>query len=107
MILFEYLTLLLHPYVAEITHHTPVYELIIFVCIAALLIPTHHRIEHWLIEKLTCRRHHIEALHKAHPKENNKNLPVVHRKVFIYKSIQFNQEFLLVWSMQNPCRLYQ
>ncbi|HQV60829.1 MAG TPA: hypothetical protein PLG08_08635 [Chitinophagaceae bacterium] len=69
LILFEYLTLLLHPYVAEITHHTPVYELIIFVCIAALLIPTHHRIEHWLIEKLTCRRHHIEALHKAHPKE--------------------------------------
>jgi tetratricopeptide (TPR) repeat protein len=52
LILFEYLTLLLHPYVAELTHHTPVYEMLIFVAIAAVLIPTHHRIEHWLIHKL-------------------------------------------------------
>ncbi|MEO5685481.1 MAG: tetratricopeptide repeat protein [Chitinophagaceae bacterium] len=53
LIFFEYLTLLLHPYVLEITHHTPVYEIFIFVAIAALLIPAHHRLEHWLIEKLT------------------------------------------------------
>jgi len=52
LILFEYLTLLLHPYVLEITHHTPVLEIMIFVAIAAILIPAHHRIEHWLIEKL-------------------------------------------------------
>ena len=56
IILFEYLTLLLHPYVAEITHHTPVYEMLIFVTIAAILIPGHHRIEHWLIEKLIQKR---------------------------------------------------
>ncbi len=56
LILFEYLTLLLHPYVAEITHHTPVYEMLIFVTIAAILIPAHHRIEHWLIEKLIQKR---------------------------------------------------
>ncbi|MBC7934332.1 MAG: tetratricopeptide repeat protein [Rhizobacter sp.] len=53
LILFEYLTLLLHPRVVEFTHHTPFYELLIFVGIAALLIPAHHRIEHWLIKKLT------------------------------------------------------
>jgi tetratricopeptide (TPR) repeat protein len=53
LIFFEYLTLLLHPYVLNLTHHTPVFEIMIFVCIAAILIPTHHRIEHWLIEKLT------------------------------------------------------
>ncbi len=53
LLLFEYLTLLLHPFVAELTHHTPVIELLIFVGIAAVLIPGHHRIEHWLIEKLT------------------------------------------------------
>ena len=53
LLLFEYLTLLLHPYVAELTHHTPVYEMFIFVTIAAILIPSHHRIEHWLIHKLT------------------------------------------------------
>jgi hypothetical protein len=52
LILFEYLTLLLHPAVAEFTNHTPVYEILIFVAIAAILIPGHHRIENWLIEKL-------------------------------------------------------
>ncbi|MBL0056947.1 MAG: tetratricopeptide repeat protein [Chitinophagaceae bacterium] len=53
LILFEYLTLLLHPTVANLTNHTPVYEMLIFVSIAALLIPAHHRIERWLIKKLT------------------------------------------------------
>ena len=56
LILFEYLTLLLHPYVAAITHHTPVYEMLIFVSIAAILIPTHHRVENLLIQWLTKNR---------------------------------------------------
>jgi len=56
LILFEYLTLLLHPYVAELTHHTPVIEILIFVSIAAILIPAHHRVEHWLIDKLIRNR---------------------------------------------------
>lgn len=56
LILFEFLTLLLHPYVKEITHHTPVYEMLIFVSIAAILIPTHHRVEQWLIHWLTKNR---------------------------------------------------
>jgi len=51
--LFEFLTLLMHPMVAEFTHHNPVYELLIFVLIASLLIPAHHRLEHWIIKKLT------------------------------------------------------
>jgi len=57
LFLFEYLTLLLHPTVAKLTHHTPVYEILIFVVIAAILIPMHHRLEHWLIHKLTHHRH--------------------------------------------------
>jgi len=56
LILFEYLTLLLHPYVKELTHHTPIYEMLIFVSIAAILIPTHHRVENKLIEWLTKNR---------------------------------------------------
>jgi tetratricopeptide (TPR) repeat protein len=56
LILFEYLTLLLHPYVAELTHHTPIYEMLIFVSIAAILIPTHHRVENLLIQWLTKNR---------------------------------------------------
>lgn len=57
LFLFEYLTLLLHPTVAKLTHHTPIYEILIFVGIAAILIPMHHRLEHWLIHKLTHHRH--------------------------------------------------
>ncbi|MFN8243449.1 MAG: hypothetical protein U0X40_05285 [Ferruginibacter sp.] len=58
LILFEFLTLLLHPWVAEKTHHTPVLELLVFVAVAAILIPAHHRIEHWLVKKLTARKKH-------------------------------------------------
>jgi len=60
LLFFEYLTLLLHPRVVEFTNHTPIYELLIFVAIAALLIPTHHRIENWLIQKLTHRHTNLD-----------------------------------------------
>lgn len=49
---FEFITLLIHPRVAELTHHTPFYELLILVVLAAFIIPAHHRIEHLLIKKL-------------------------------------------------------
>lgn len=58
LFLFEYLTLLLHPTVARLTHHTPVYEILIFVGLAAILIPAHHRLEHWMIHKLINSRTH-------------------------------------------------
>lgn len=64
LILFEFLTLLLHPTVKELTHHTPVYEMMIFVAIAAILIPTHHRIEHWLIQKLVSNRERLSGTEK-------------------------------------------
>jgi tetratricopeptide (TPR) repeat protein len=57
LFLFEYLTLLLHPVVANFTHHNPVFEILIFVAIAAMLIPLHHKLEHWLIHKLIHHRH--------------------------------------------------
>ena len=56
LILFEYLTLLLHPYVLEFTHHKPVFEIMVFVTIAAILIPSHHRLEAWMIEILTNKK---------------------------------------------------
>lgn len=59
LFLFEYLTLLLHPFVSHITHHTPMLEILIFVGVAALVIPLHHKLEHWLIHKLS----HIHLKH--------------------------------------------
>ncbi len=47
--LFEYITLLFHPFVANLTHHNPFLEIIIFVAVAMLIIPLHHKTEKWLI----------------------------------------------------------
>ncbi|MEO6550092.1 MAG: tetratricopeptide repeat protein [Ferruginibacter sp.] len=53
LLFFEYITLLLHPFIAEKSHHSPLIEIIVFVAIAAIITPSHHRIQHWLINKLT------------------------------------------------------
>ena len=53
LFLFEFLTLLLHPLVKELTHHIPILELLIFVSVAALLVPAHHRLEQILLKRLT------------------------------------------------------
>jgi len=52
LVVFEFLNLLLHPYLEKITHHSPVLMLLALVCIAALLVPLHHKLEHWAIHKL-------------------------------------------------------
>ncbi len=49
LFLFEYLTLLFHPFVANITNHNPFLEIVIFVVAAMFLIPAHHRLEKWLV----------------------------------------------------------
>jgi tetratricopeptide (TPR) repeat protein len=64
LFLFEYLTLLLHPTVARLTNHTPVFEILIFVGLAAILIPAHHRLEHWMIHKLIHSRTQRKAMAK-------------------------------------------
>jgi hypothetical protein len=52
LIVFEFLNLLLHPFLESITHHSPLLMLLALVCIAALLVPLHHKIEHWATHKL-------------------------------------------------------
>lgn len=52
LIVFEFINLLIHPYLANLTHHSPVLMLAIMVCIAALLIPLHHRLEKWISHRL-------------------------------------------------------
>jgi len=56
LFLFEYLTLWLHPTVAGFTGHKPIFEIMIFVGVAAILIPLHHRAEHWLVDRLIQHR---------------------------------------------------
>lgn len=52
LVVFEFLNLLLHPFLERITHHSPLLMLLALVCIAALLIPLHHKIEKWATHKL-------------------------------------------------------
>ena len=52
LIVFEFLNLLLHPFLERVTHHSPVLMLLALVCIAALLVPLHHKVEHWATAKL-------------------------------------------------------
>jgi tetratricopeptide (TPR) repeat protein len=52
LVLFEFINLVFHPYLAKITNHSPVMMLAILVAIAALLIPLHHRLEHWIKHKM-------------------------------------------------------
>lgn len=52
LIVFEFVNLLLHPWLASFTHDSPVLMLLALVAIASLLIPFHHKMEHWIKEKM-------------------------------------------------------
>ncbi|MFZ1799173.1 MAG: hypothetical protein WAU24_04860 [Chitinophagaceae bacterium] len=52
LIIFEFINLLIHPWLAHFTHESPVLMLLALVLIAALLIPIHHKMEHIIKEKL-------------------------------------------------------
>jgi hypothetical protein len=76
LFLFEYLTLWLHPTVAELTGHKPIFEIMIFVALAAILIPLHHRTEHWLVERLIQHRVYRGQTKRLHLNiEAEKNRP--------------------------------
>jgi hypothetical protein len=59
LIVFEFLNLLLHPWLGAVTHHSPILMLLAMVCVAALLVPLHHRIEHWVIHRLVEKNNRI------------------------------------------------
>lgn len=52
LVVFEFVNLLLHPFLENITHDSPVLMLLALVAIAALIIPMHHRLEHFTTKKL-------------------------------------------------------
>jgi hypothetical protein len=52
LIVFEFINLLIHPYIGNLTHHSPILMLLFMVCLAALLIPMHHKLEHWITNKM-------------------------------------------------------
>ena len=55
LLVFEFITIFVHPFIGDLTHHSPVYMLIILVLIASVLGPLHHFLTKWLKKKLVRR----------------------------------------------------
>jgi tetratricopeptide (TPR) repeat protein len=76
LIVFEFINLFFHPYIASLTNHSPVWMLLALVAVAALLIPLHHRLEHWInhimVEKN--KKIRLEAAKKTIEQLGNQNL---------------------------------
>jgi len=71
LLAFEFITLIIHPYVEKLTHHNPIYMLMILAVVAAILGPLHHRLTHLLKHKLVHKHHH----HHSH-KKNTEDIKV-------------------------------
>jgi tetratricopeptide (TPR) repeat protein len=52
LLLFEFIMIILHPYIGDLTGHTPVYMLIGLVLVSSILGPLHHNLVHWTKQKL-------------------------------------------------------
>jgi hypothetical protein len=59
LIVFEFLNLLLHPWLGRVTHHSPALMLLAMVMLGALLVPLHHRLEHWITHKMVEKNNRI------------------------------------------------
>jgi tetratricopeptide (TPR) repeat protein len=52
LLLFEFISMFLHPYIAKWMHHVPVLMLLVLVAIAAILVPLNHKLEDFVKEQL-------------------------------------------------------
>ena len=59
LLFFEFINLLVHPVLGEITHHSPLLMLLCMAAIAALLIPLHHRMEKLITNMLVSKNNRV------------------------------------------------
>ncbi|MFA6086686.1 tetratricopeptide repeat protein [Mucilaginibacter sp.] len=52
LLVFEFISLFIHPFIQSISNHLPVLELLILVLVAAILVPSHHKLTEWMRDKL-------------------------------------------------------
>jgi tetratricopeptide (TPR) repeat protein len=52
LVSFEFINLVIHPYLSGYTNDSPILMLCALVIISAMLIPLHHKIEKWIVEKM-------------------------------------------------------
>jgi Tetratricopeptide repeat len=75
LMFFEFINLLVHPFLEEITHHSPILILILLMIIASILAPLHHYLTEMVKEKLA---HKID--NKPHSKITRKKGGPVEKK---------------------------
>jgi tetratricopeptide (TPR) repeat protein len=59
LIVFEFINLLIHPFLGTVTNHTPALMLLALVFLASLLVPMHHRLQRWIKEKMIAKNKRI------------------------------------------------
>jgi hypothetical protein len=53
LMLFEFISLLVHPFIEKITHHNVILMYIILLIIASALVPLHHKMEKFVKERFS------------------------------------------------------
>ena len=69
LITFEFINLVIHPFIERVAHHSPFFILMILVIIASLLIPIHHYLEEFVKHKLVEKNKKIK-IRKAKETQN-------------------------------------
>ena len=59
LLFFEFINLLVHPFLGELTHHSPILMLLCMAAIAGLLIPLHHRMEKLITNMLVSKNNRV------------------------------------------------
>jgi pentatricopeptide repeat protein len=60
LVVFEFIAVILHPAIIELTHHDLVLTLLCTVGIAVIIVPFHHKIEHFLVQRLVVKENMLK-----------------------------------------------
>jgi pentatricopeptide repeat protein len=60
LVFFEFIAVILHPAIIELTHHDLVLTLLCTVGIAVIIVPFHHKIEHFLVQRLVVKENMLK-----------------------------------------------
>lgn len=59
LLIFEFISLLTHPWIEKLTNHNPVLTLLMLVLLASILVPAHHYLEDLIRKKMVKRRRRL------------------------------------------------
>jgi hypothetical protein len=81
LLAFEFLTLFIHPFVQRLSNHLPALELVLLVCLASVLVPFHHKLTHFMHERLVHgHKPHQPAVPAPSPEKKEIKTPAAKRK---------------------------